>query len=68
MKVFHTAGPAYAHLFETVESEIRKYIYLGNKEMATVYRMNSYEPATMDQMSKQYIKNVESLESFGHSK
>lgn len=65
MKVFHTAGPAYAHLFETIESEVRKYIYLGNKEMAEIYRNNAYEPAVIDQMSRQYLKNVESLELFG---
>lgn len=65
MKVFHTAGPAYAHLFETVESEIRKYTFLGNKPMADLYRNMASDPTMIDQMARQYLKNVESLETFG---
>lgn len=64
MKVFHIAGPSYASLFETGESEIRKYISLGKKELADVYASVNPDEATLAQMADSYRRNVELLENF----
>lgn len=65
MKVFHLAGPAYASLFETVETEVKKYLGLGNKDTAEVYASLKSTPEMLDQMVKEYEKNVAFIESFG---
>lgn len=65
MKVLHIAGPAYAQLFETVESEARKYSALGNKQAAESYLRMNPSPELLDQMCQQYKQNVKSLEEFG---
>lgn len=65
MKVFHVAGPAYARLFETVESEVRKYSQLGNKQMAEIYGKLDSDRAMLDQMAQEYRKGVETIETFG---
>jgi len=65
MKVFHIAGPAYARLFETVESEIRKYSYLGNKQMSEVYAAIAPDRVVLDQMTQEYKRGVEAIETFG---
>lgn len=65
MKVFHVAGPAYAALFETVQSEVRKYKQLGMADMADLYAKTNPDEGSLDQMLKEYQKNVDSLESFG---
>lgn len=65
MKVFHIAGPAYAALFETGESEVRKYIGLGKKELAEAYASMNPDEATLLQMADSYRKNVEQIETFG---
>jgi len=65
MKVLHLAGPAYSQLFETVESEARKYMGLGNKEAADRYLNMKPSPELLDQMCQQYKKNVEIIEEFG---
>lgn len=64
MKVFHLAGPAYAQLLETVQTEVRKYLSLGNKEAAELYSSLNVTPEMLDQMAKEYEKNVDLIESF----
>lgn len=64
MKVFHLAGPAYAQLFETVETEVKKYMSLKNKDAAELYASLQTTPEMLDQMASEYSKNVDFLESF----
>lgn len=64
IKVFHIAGPAYAALFETGEAEVRKYMGLGNKDLADVYTNMKPDEMTLSQMADSYRKNVEHLETF----
>lgn len=65
MKVFHIAGPAYARLFETVESEVRKYTQLGDKSRAELYASLTPDGTVIKQMSGEYKKSVAVLEKFG---
>lgn len=67
MKVFHIAGPAYARLFETIESEVRKYKRLGKDDMAASYAGMDVPSSTLEQMASEYKKGVDSLEVFGKS-
>lgn len=64
MKVLHVAGPSYSQLFETVESEVRKYTNLGNKDAADRYLNMKPSPEVLDQMCQQYKKDVKSIEEF----
>lgn len=65
MKVFHIAGRAYARLFETIESEVRKYKKLGKDGMAESYASLDVPISTLEQMASEYKKGVDSLEGFG---
>lgn len=65
MKVFHVAGPAYARLFETIESEVRKYRKIGKEGMAATYAGMDVPGSTLDQMASEYKKGVEFIEGFG---
>lgn len=67
MKVFHLAGPAYAQLFETVETEIKKYHSLGNKTAAEVYSSLKTTPEMLSQMAEQYRSSIKLIEAFGKS-
>lgn len=64
MKVLHLAGPAYSQLFETVEAEVRKYTQLGNHSAAELYRSTKATPDLLNQMSQEFSRHVETLESF----
>lgn len=65
MKVFHIAGPAYAHLFDTVGTETRKFEKLGNTSMIELYTKFPITDALMDQMYSEYRKGIEQIESMG---
>jgi len=67
MKVFHLAGPAYAQLFDTVGTEVRKYQSLGNTGAAELYASVKANPEMLGQMLGEYRKNVDFIESFGKS-
>lgn len=65
IKVFHIAGPAYARLLETSETEARKYTQLKNTKMADLYLAMKPDESVLEQMTREYKKSAESLETIG---